>query len=39
MEKADKRFEEKYGGMVEALDCITAITVQMTSALKKQISQ
>lgn len=27
------------GGMVEALDCINAITVQMTSALKKQISQ
>lgn len=27
------------GGMVEALDCINEITVQMTSALKKQISQ
>lgn len=27
------------GGMAEALNCITAITVQMTSALKKQISQ
>lgn len=26
------------GGMVEALDCINEITVQMTSALKKQIS-
>lgn len=27
------------GGMVEALDCINEITIQMTSALKKQISQ
>lgn len=27
------------GGMVEALDCINAITVQMTSVLKAQISQ
>lgn len=27
------------GGMVEALDCINEITVKMTSALKKQISQ
>ena len=27
------------GGMVETLDCINEITVQMTSALKKQISQ
>lgn len=39
MEKADKRFEEKYGGMVEALDCVHAITVQMTSVLKAQLSQ
>ena len=27
------------GGMVEALDCINEITIQMTSTLKKQISQ
>ncbi|MGN0946371.1 MAG: hypothetical protein ACI4N8_07745 [Megasphaera sp.] len=27
------------GGMVEALDCVNAITVQMTSVLKAQISQ
>lgn len=27
------------GGMVEALDCINAITVQMTSVLKAQISR
>ena len=27
------------GGMVEALDCINAITVQLTSVLKAQISQ
>ncbi|MGE9927540.1 hypothetical protein ACQRAB_10785 [Megasphaera elsdenii] len=27
------------GGMVEALDCVHAITVQMTSVLKAQLSQ